>query len=346
MKILLAASGSGGHIYPALALKKSLLEKAEVGFVIVRGSLEEKLVVDTRVEKIMISVKNQARFYLKHPFMTWGLYKTIRQLSKKIKEYDKVICFGGFITCIVGFAAKMAKVPYYLHEQNAILGDANKVMIGDAKKVFTVYEDLKIKDKYQKKILCLGNPRATEAHLKKVSSLKEIPFKVLFVAGSLGSETLIKVIKEMLENFSFTNVEFTIISGSKHLKLLDKMITTNRVNVIAYCGNLLETMAKSHLLIMRAGATSITEMMALQIPSIVIPSPYVKHDHQTENARFLKDHGLAIVLEEKTLDACLLSKKILELKTSYETRLELKMKMRKIAKVNAAINIREEILKS
>lgn len=343
MRILLVASGSGGHIYPALAFCEEAKKHHQVGFLICKNALEEKIVMHTDIEKIFIDVHPQASYYLKHPNRWLSLMKKITKLAQKMSHYDAIVAFGGFMSFVAAMGAKIAHKKLYLHEQNAVLGDGNRYALPFARKIVTVYEDLSLPKKYEKKKICLGNPRSAVAWKYKRDYVSEHPFKVLFLAGSLGSETLMEIIRKVTLQLEEEDFLFTIISGQRYYETCIQKKWSHHTRILAYADDVLPRMAGSNLVIMRAGATSLSEMMTLQIPSIVIPSPYVKHDHQSENAMFLQKRELAIVMKEKELKEKDLKDTMMRLKNDKEACYVLRSHMRSITKLHASKNMLEMI---
>lgn len=343
MRILLVASGSGGHIYPALAFCEEAKKHHQIGFLICKNALEEKIVMDTDIEKIFIDIHPQAGYYLKHPRRWLQLTKKMTKLAQKMAHYDAIVAFGGFMSFVAAMSAKLAHKKLYLHEQNAVLGDGNRYALPFARKIVTVYEDLSLPRKYEKKKMCLGNPRSAIALKYKRDYVSDHPFKVLFLAGSLGSETLMEMMRKVTLQLEKEDFLFTIISGQKYYEACLQKKWSHHTRVLAYADDVLPRMAGSNLVIMRAGATSLSEMMTLQIPSIIIPSPYVKHDHQSENAAFLQKRKLALVMKEKEVKEEDLKEAILRLKHDKETLYMLRSNMRSITKLHASKNMLEMI---
>lgn len=309
MKILFLASGSGGHIYPSLSLMNYLITYHQIGYVIMKESLENKIKIDERITKYFLNVYPKSKYYLK-PYNTPKLFLNILKLSLKVKDYDLIIAFGGFSSFVGAILSKINHTKLYIHEQNQTLGDSNKFALKYASKLFTVYDSLKIDKKYINKVVCVGNPRYDEAikYYKKEVSIT--PFKILIFAGSLGSSTLSKIFVELVNDIKDERIEFIIITGNKHYDLY-KNIENKNVKIYQYKDNLLPLMSSSNLAIIRGGATTIEEVLALKIPSIVIPSPFVKHNHQYGNALFYKQKNLLIVKDELNLSIYDLKQEIL-----------------------------------
>lgn len=342
MKILFLASGSGGHIYPSLALIDRLITKHQIGYVVIKNSMEERIIKDKRINKIQLDIVSKGHYYKKKPYKCIDLMKKTLYLAKIIKKYDLVFSFGGFVSVIASIGCFIAKKPLYIHEQNRIIGDGNKFALSFAKKIFTVYDDIEIKKKYQSIVKVVGNPRGEVASQYKSNYICRTPFKVLFLAGSLGSSTLLKKMKNVINSLLKENIEFTIITGNNLYDEFKSSFDYKNVKVVAYENNILTLMAKSSLVILRGGATSIEEVISLNVPSIVIPSPYVKHNHQEYNASYYHEKNALIMIKENEIEEKL-AKTILKIKNNeflYYTLIE---NMNKLNKNQAITLIEKEI---
>ncbi len=301
MRLLFIASGSGGHIYPAYALLKEAKKKHQVGYLIVNGSLEERIITDNDIDRVPFSIYTQAKAYFKRPQNLILLKKKIASLAHKMQDYDAVIAFGGFMSFVASRAAKKAHIRFFLHEQNAVLGDANAWSLYQATNLFTAFENIEIPTRYQKKMIFSGNPRADEAYRLRRTRYDITPFRILFLAGSLGSTTLLETIRLVTLDERLKGVEFTVITGQKHYEKAKQESWGMNVRLLAYSNEILAYMSRASLVVMRAGATSIFEIQALAIPALLIPSPYVKHDHQSQNAARILQNNEAFVMKEKDI---------------------------------------------
>lgn len=298
MRILFVGSGSGGHVYPMYSLLKEAKKRYDVTYLVLAKSFEERLLKDEDVDKIYLSLPTQASYYKKHPLQMKTLVTKMKELEKKMDGFDAVILGGGFITFIVAILAKKKKIPYYLHEQNAILGDANLYSLKYAKALFSCFPNLNVNKKYQKKVFCYGNPRAIEALTYQKKEYHPLPFRILFVAGSLGSMTLLEMMSQVSKHIED---EFIVITGKKYYEETKKMTWGKSTRLLMYTEQLSLYMARASLIIMRAGATSVMEAAYLKIPMLLIPSPYVKHHHQDENAKYFVSIGGAKSVKEKNI---------------------------------------------
>lgn len=301
MRILFVASGSGGHIYPAYSLLKEAKKKHQVGYLMIKNSLEERIITDDDIERVYLDVETQAQKYWKNPKKVISLFQKIALLEKKIKDYDAVIAFGGFITFVAAWACKKGGVKLYIHEQNALLGDANAFSLSKARYLFSSFEHIEIPTRYQHKLCYCGNPRVDEALLKRRYQYSPYPLRILFMAGSLGSSSLLNIMREVTLDKRLEKCHFLVVTGNNNYQKYACQNWGMNTTLRSYLNDALYYMSIQSLIIMRAGATSIMEVRSLAIPSLLIPSPYVKHNHQLYNAQEMEKEGYAFLLEERKL---------------------------------------------
>ena len=338
MNLLFLASGSGGHVYPCLSLIKKAKLQNKVTYLTIKNGFEEKVITQD-INAISINVPNQLKKYLKHPSNFFLLKKELKRIINKINDIDAIISFGGFVTFIGLMLALKLKKPLYIHEQNSVLGDANGMGQFFAKKVFVTFPNTKHLI-FKNKQYIVGNPRMDEVSKKEYLRTKN--YKILFFAGSLSSSSLNKIIKEVLTKYVKSDVELFIITGTKDYETFKKYSNKN-INIIAYENNMIGLMQKMDLIVMRAGATSISEVIALNKVAILIPSPNVKHNHQYLNAKYLKDQNAAFLLKEKDLTSDKLISLIEIIKNDYNLEIITRLNLRKLKKNNVSDNILKEI---
>mgnify|MGYP002526035688 FL=1 len=301
MHILVLASGSGGHVYPCLSFIKHAKDY-KITYLTIKNGFENKLVSNS---SSYLDIKNQFKSYIKDINEYKKLKSEIKRNEELIKNIDVILCFGGFVSFVGAIISKTYHKPLYLHEQNKSIGDANKFALMYAKKIFTSFKETKSL-LFKNKITYVGNPRVDD--ILKIQSTHPY-FNILLFAGSLSSSTLNKVYEELIQKQFDHRLRFYVITGKKAYEKFNKYKNA-QVEVIEYQKDMLELMAKIDLVIMRAGATSIGEIIAFNIPAIMIPSQFVKHNHQYENAKVLSDKNAGIVFLEKDVTANKLKEKI------------------------------------
>lgn len=311
MKIVITAGGTGGHIYPALSIiEKIKKENPSAEFLYIGNSkrMESEIVPNKNIPFLGIEmvgfVRSEKLKNLKIIPLVIKNYFLIKKSLKKFKP-DLVFGFGGYVTFPVVLAAKRLKVKIFLHEQNSIPGKSNKVLSGFADKIFVSFED-SIKYFKSDNIVISGNPIASSAILQKPATKKEFGIKnkklVLIVMGSLGSS---KVNEILIKNLKKASSEYDVlfVTGKNNYKQVSKKKFASNIHVVPYIDDIARVFKISDLIITRAGASTLSEIIALKKPSIIIPSPYVVDDHQTKNALSLASKDAAILLPESNMDS-------------------------------------------
>jgi len=338
MHLLFLASGSGGHVYPCLSLIKKALPKHKITYLTIKNGFEEKVIENLKnVNVLSIDVPNQLKKYLKKPVNFFKLNIALKSIKNDLKSIDAIITFGGFVTFIGLLISFKLKKPIYIHEQNSVIGDANMLGQFFAKKVFTSMDKTK-HILFPKKTYNFGNPRMDEVSSLPYFYQNNKSYNVLFFAGSLSSSSLNKIIKEVIKKGTNNSIHLFVISGNKNYENL-KNLENEHVTIIKYEKNMITLMQKMDFIIMRAGATSISEIISLNKLSLLIPSPNVKHNHQYLNAKYLFDKKAALMIEEKDVSSDEIIMLIDEVKNNYDLQIEMKSNLNKLKKENVCENI-------
>lgn len=310
MKILVAAGGTGGHIYPALALIekfKSHDKNTQVIYVGTKNRMEKDIVPKLNIEYRSIEIYGLTKNIVNDIKDVFLIIKDIKILKKLMKEYkpDVVLAIGGYVTYPVIKAAHKLHIPIFMHEQNAIPGKVNKITEKYANLIGVSFEESK---KYfkNKNIFVSGNPVGERAlNMKKIKK-SDIGFDdnkklITIVFGSLGSRTMNEKIIEYLKLIKNKDYQVLYVSGNTMYEQIKDIKLSNNIKIVPYFDNLPSILKSSDLLITRAGASTIAEIESLSIPSIFIPSPFVANNHQYFNALSLKKCNAANMIEEKDL---------------------------------------------
>lgn len=328
MKVLIAGGGTAGHINPGLAIAKYIKSKnteAQIIFVGTERGLETKLVPREGFELKLIKVRGFRRKLSKDTFIAVKeMFQGFHEARKIVKEFkpDIVIGTGGYVCGPVVFSAYMKKIPTLIHEQNAFPGVTNRILSRFSNITAISFKESEKFFKNAKKVVLTGNPirkemleiqRADARESLKID--RSIPLVVIF-GGSLGAEKINQSVVDMLKNH-YKEGSFKLIyaTGEKqHKNVLEKLdgVKYKSVEVLPYIFDMAAVMAAADLVVCRAGAITISELTALSVPSILIPSPYVTANHQEHNAKALEKHGAALVILEKDLCGEVLHKKIVD----------------------------------
>lgn len=357
MRVIITAGGTGGHIYPALAILDKIKEMepdSEFLYIGTHNRMEKDIVPahGIKYEPIEIyglstSMKLMGR-NVKNVFL---IQKGIKKCVRLIKEFkpDVVIGVGGYVTYPVIKAAHKCGIKTFIHEQNSIPGKANKGLLKYVDLVGVSFEDSK---KYLKtdKIVMTGNPVAENAlKIKAIPKTKYGMHKdkkaVLIFNGSLGSNTMNKKMIDYLGSISKEDYEVLYITGKSSYDSFKEHKFSKNVFIEPYVDNLSGLMKDMDLIVSRAGASSVAEIEALGIPCILIPSPYVANNHQYYNALSMVEANASEMIEEANLTSELLKNKINEIINDEKKIKEFKKNLKKISVDNSATIIYEELKK-
>lgn len=352
MKLIISAGGSGGHIYPALAIIETL-KKAdpdlEILYIGTTDRMESKIIPGEAIRYLGVELAGLNRKNLFKNISVLKKYlKAKKLLKKEISKFnpDIVIGVGGYITLPVCSVASSLGYKVLIHEQNLKPGLANKILSKKADKIAVSMED-SLQYFPQAKTYYTGNPCSQSVLAAKKTSKKDLGLKedqrlILIVMGSLGSSLINQKMKDILPKFKKQDYQVVFITGDKYYDDYQNLSFPDNVYLYSYLNNFGSFLKNTDLIISRAGATTIAEITALGIPSILIPSPHVTHNHQEENAKALEEKGASLVILEKDLEAKLLLAKIDEiLNNKYDI---MTTNNKKLAVLDSASRIKDLVL--
>lgn len=305
MRVIISAGGTGGHIYPALSIINKIKEKdknAEILYVGTTDRMEKDIIPKYGIDYYAIKVRGFDRKLSLSNFRTIKYFiKAVKDMKKIIKTFkpDIVIGVGGYVTGPVIYAAKKMHVKTIIHEQNSVLGATNKFLSKYADAVCTSLPDTK-----GKKIIYTGNPSSeitSEKFDKKEYNLSDNKKLVVIVMGSLGSKVVNEKMKGILSKFNNKDYEVLFVTGNNYYDEF-KELSSKNVKIVPFINNLKRVFKKTDVLVSRAGATTISEVISYKVPTILVPSPYVTDNHQYKNAISLVNKDMAILVEEKDLE--------------------------------------------
>lgn len=358
IRILMAAGGTGGHVYPAIAIADAIKEKhpdAEILFAGTRNRMEWTAVPKSGYEISSVWISGfHRRLTPQNLLFPVKLLVSISQSYKIIKKFkpDAVVACGGFASGPIGWTAAKTGVPLVLQEQNSFPGVTNRMLAKYASRIFTAFDDA---SEYlpKEKIMIAGNPvRANLAGMDKKEALEQFGFNenhpTLFVMGGSGGAKSVN--EAMLQSLAYLHNELGLQiiwqCGARYLKELKQTIDTDalpNLRLLDYIDNMAAAYAVSDLVISRAGAGACSELMLTGKPAVLVPSPHVAGDHQAKNAESMVADGAAVLLKDEdvhtslhqVVDALIFDKK--ELNKMAEKALAL-------AKPDAAAIIADEVL--
>lgn len=308
MRAIIVAGGTGGHIYPAIAIIKKIQEKepdSEFLYIGTTDRMEKDIIPKLGIKFFGIEMHGLNRKNILSNFKIIKMFfNAVSIAKKKIEEFspDIVIGAGGYVTAPVLYAAHKCGIPTLIHEQNSIPGLSNKFVGNFADKIcVSLPNSLKLFPK--NKVCYTGNPRSEEIVSTEVMKKSKIGFDdakklVVVVMGSLGSTTMTKKIKELIPGFNNKGYQVLVITGKDYYDEYKDIKISKNVQIVPFMDNLINLLKDSDLIISRAGASTISEITAIGLPAILVPSPYVTNNHQYKNAKELSDNGACIIVSE------------------------------------------------
>ncbi len=357
MRVIISAGGTGGHIYPALAIINKIKElepNSEFLYIGTHNRMEKDIIPKYNIPFETIEIYGINRKNIFKNFKTLKcFYNSIKKCKKLIKEFkpDVVIGVGGYVTGAVIYSAKKLGYPTFIHEQNSIPGKANLFLSKYADKIGVSFKST-IKEFPEYKTVYTGNPCSEEAIKKEIVPKSKYGLTnkklVLIVMGSLGSEKITSMMKKTIDLFSNKEYEVIFVTGSSSYDEFENIKLSKNVKVVPYIENLSGFMKNVDVMVSRAGASTLSEIMALQIPSILIPSPYLPNNHQYKNAIDLVEKKAALLIEEKNLNGKLLVEQIDELINNKELYKDIKENLKKLSITDSAdriYNVLKEMIK-
>jgi UDP-N-acetylglucosamine--N-acetylmuramyl-(pentapeptide) pyrophosphoryl-undecaprenol N-acetylglucosamine transferase len=297
-KILIMAGGTGGHIFPGIALGKAFQQKGvEVLWLGSHQGLETQLVPKAGFELFTLDISGfRGKKFLHQLFSPVRLCQAVLhayRLLKKIKP-EAVLGMGGFAAGPGGIAAKLLNIPLFIHEQNSIAGFTNKTLAKFSKKVFCAFPET---FKPSQKMMITGNPVRQEIQKISPKNTLHSPPRILVFGGSRGAAALNEIVPKALEIFA-KNRPLNIVHQTGQNNSAHYLIPAR---VVPFIDDMAGAYDWADIIICRAGALTLAELTAVGIPAILIPYPHAVDDHQTVNARFLEKNHAAIVMPQAAL---------------------------------------------
>ncbi len=355
--ILLMAGGTGGHIFPALAVGKYLAEQGwKLHWLGSEGKMETKIVPQHGIDLSVLPVKGLRGkgllSLLKAPFSIASNILAAKKIIKKVQP-DVVLGMGGFASGPGGVAARLAGIPVVVHEQNAVAGMTNKLLHRISKITLQAYPRA---FKESSKVITTGNPIRTDfLSIGNASSrIKEIDgkIKLLIVGGSLGAEIFNKKIPETLNIVNDgLYIEVKHQSGRGKADVVEaayKAGTNERVSfeVLEFIDDMAAAYSWADIVICRAGALTVAEVAMAGACAIFVPFPHAVDDHQTHNARYLSDKAAGLIIQQHDLSEKRLAEQITALANNKKHIIEIAEKAREMAMPNATKDVANYCIKA
>lgn len=365
MRVILTGGGTGGHIYPAIAIAdriKKTDEMAEILFVGTERGLESELVPQHGydIEFITVSGFNRKNL-LKNIAVIGKVLKGSAEAKDIITKFkpDIVIGTGGYVCGpVVRTAAKLG-IPCFIHEQNAFAGMTNKLLERYVKKVFLGFNEAAGCFKNKEKLVFTGNPvregffNLNRKECKRKLAIDENKFVVLCFGGSRGATGINDVMLEVCENFSgLSDIKLIFVTGKIYYGEICELVKqkgidkNDSVEFKKYIDDMPIYLGAADLVISRSGALTVAELMVCNRASILIPSPNVTANHQYYNAKAVADVGAAKIIVEKDLTAENIIKTISEIKNDENLRANMENASALASKKDAVEQIYNNIMEN
>jgi len=355
-RIAIAAGGTGGHIFPGIAIARELqkqLGECEIIFIGSKDGIENKIVKENGYDCIPTNVQKLYRFFtLKNILFPYYMLKSIAETQDIYKKFNISIFIGcgGFVSGTAGYAAKLQRIPIFLQEQNSYPGLSTRFIASYARRIYLgdqkATEYLKC---CNKQICYTGNPIRT---LEKTSQEKALEIlglrnkKTVFIyGGSLGSTPINNAVLSILEKLLQDDLQVIFQTGKRdHTRIFQLYGKNDNLVIKPFFDDIGIAYSASDLVVCRAGAISLSEVANFGIPAIIIPFPWAAGNHQVKNAESFGTKNAAIVIEEKNLSPEILFHDIVNILNNLEKYEKMANAMKSLAKPQATQDIVSDIL--
>ncbi|CAC9474386.1 UDP-N-acetylglucosamine--N-acetylmuramyl-(pentapeptide) pyrophosphoryl-undecaprenol N-acetylglucosamine transferase (EC 2.4.1.227) [uncultured Gammaproteobacteria bacterium] len=322
--ILIMAGGTGGHIFPALAIAKELsTHSVNIEWLGSKRGMENTLVPKHNIKLHSVSAvglrgKNLLAL-IKAPFLLLvALLQTLKVFL--ILKPDVVLGMGGFASGLGGVVAWLLRIPLVVHEQNSIPGTTNKILSKIATQTFQAF------DGAFNGAITSGNP---VLFTPKTNSTNNKKLNLLIVGGSLGSKPINDIVSHLKLDINIWHQ-----TGKQHLDAVRSQYNNKNAKITPFIDDMAQAYAWADVVLCRAGAMTVSELMLAAKPSILIPLPHAIDNHQFYNAKILADNNAGILIEQKDLTLELLEETLLKLDKTRAQQISENLK--KLAKPDAA----------
>lgn len=366
MRILFAGGGTGGHVYPALAVAQLLVERdpdTEILFVGTQNGLEHNLVPNAGFKLETVSAAGlKRRFTLANLGVLGTNVRGFAQALKVVRRFRPhlVVGTGGYVAVPVVLAAAWLHIPILLHEQNALPGLANRLLSRFAGCVALSYENTAGYFSRARRVIISGNPVRVGVWQRRRSDgrrnldLSDSVRLVLVFGGSRGARPITEAAVAAAERLlADAQLVLLLVTGTADFVTIKEKVRrlgiqayqAGKMLIKPYIYNMEDALAAADVVVTRAGATTLAEITARGIPAVLIPSPYVTANHQEHNARALADRGAAVMVRQQELTGEILADTLQELLADPERLAHMATAARALGRRDAADVLVQEILR-
>lgn len=365
-RVMISGGGTGGHIFPALSIANEIRRrypKCEILFVGAHGRMEADKVPAAGYEILLLPVEGfpTSKNPLKIARTLWKLMKSMRQVKKEIKRFQPQIAIGvgGYASAPTLLAAQQLGIPTLVQEQNSYAGKTNKLVGKKADAICVAYKGMEAFFPKGKRIILLGNPirqTLTTVAPKEPKAYEYFGFDpskqtLLIVGGSLGARSINEGVSAGLPELLARSADLQVIwqCGSSYIEAAQKILASmgdpskqQHIFLTDFISHMEYAYSIADLVVSRAGASSISELCILGLPTLLVPSPNVTADHQTKNAMALVREGASVMIEDKEARTGLIPA-ALKLLDAPEQLRELKKQIKTLALPDSARLIVDEV---
>ena len=360
MKVIISGGGTGGHIFPAIAIADALKDKdpsTEILFVGAEGKMEMERVPKAGYPIAGLPIRGlQRRLTWQNALVPFRILKSLLKASGLLKTFrpDVAIGVGGYASGPLLYTAARKKIPCLIQEQNSYAGITNRLLAKKVKTICVAYPGMQAYFP-EGKLVQTGNPvRAdlTDIDAKRIEGYAHFNLDpnrktLLAFGGSLGAKTINQSVQALIGKHDAPEFQIIWQTGKGSWNQWEDKVSeldTRGIHIMPFIDRMDLAYAVADVVICRAGALTISELCLVARPAILVPSPYVAEDHQTKNARSIEQSGGCLVVTDQEAESKLLPLSI-ELLQNENKQKELKDAIRKLAKPNAAKEIVDEIWK-
>ncbi|MFY0687623.1 MAG: undecaprenyldiphospho-muramoylpentapeptide beta-N-acetylglucosaminyltransferase [Cyclobacteriaceae bacterium] len=357
---MISGGGTGGHIYPAIAIGQELkaaLDNVELLFVGAKGKMEMQKVPEAGFEIVGLWISGlQRKLTIQNLLFPFKLISSIWKSFRLLRSFKPhvVVGVGGYASGPLLFAASVKKIPTLIQEQNSYAGLTNKLLSKRVNVVCVAHEGL---ETYfpNAKVIVTGNPvrkTITSSNDQKMMALDHFGLQagkktILIIGGSLGARTINEAILANLDELLAADLQLIWQTGGFYY---DEMIRRTEdkqqvgVSIQAFIANMKYAYQAADIVVSRSGALSLAELMLTAKPCILIPSPNVAEDHQNKNAKALEERNAAIVIDDNRAIEDL-KEVVVKTLNSPDKLKSLQTNISKMSRPNAAMDIANEIIR-
>lgn len=358
LKVIVSGGGTGGHIYPAIAIADEIKRRyPDTQFLFVGASdrmeMEKVPAAGYKIKGLWISGIQRRLFSKNNLLFPFKLMSSLWNAKKIVKQFqpDIAIGTGGFASGPLLYMASVKEVPTLIQEQNSFPGITNKLLSKKANKICVAYDGLE-RFFAKNKIIKTGNPvrqdllgisskRKDAQQFFKLDATKKT---ILVLGGSLGARRINELIEKELLFFTAQDVQLVWQTGKLYIEEYKKHNEKDGVQAHAFLNRMDLAYTAADIIISRSGASSVSELCVVGKPVIFIPSPNVSEDHQTKNAEAITSKGAGVLIKESELDSNF-ELKCGELLKNTELQKNLGKEIKKLALENATQDIVDEVEK-